>query len=63
MIQPRKILVVGADVVNMTEGSTEAPNMAWRRGPAGVREQGMYTMGSPGTWEALPPPRETRNEG
>ena len=26
--------------------------MAWREGPTGVREQGMYTMGSPGTWEA-----------
>jgi len=38
---------VGADVVEMTEGSIEAPNMAWRGDPAGVTEQGMRTMGFP----------------
>jgi len=32
--------------------------MVWRRGPGGVRERGMHTEDHPGTWEALPFPRE-----
>ena len=33
--------------------------MVWRRGPTGVREQGMRAWGIPGTWEIpLIPPSE-----
>jgi len=50
------VLVVGADVVNFTEGSTPmlCGNEHWS--PAGVKEQGMWTGGPPGTWEALSSP-------
>ena len=59
-MEPRKRLIVGADVVRGAEGSTEAPKTAWRGGPIGVGEQGMGTGGFPGTWETLPfPPRNT----
>ena len=62
-MEPRKRLIVGADVVRGAEGSTEAPQMAWRGGPIGVGEQGMGTGGSPGTWETLPFPQQRPDEG
>lgn len=35
--------------------------MAWLKGSVGVEEQGMYTGGPPGTWEALSfPPSDQR---
>jgi hypothetical protein len=47
---------VGADAVILAEGSTPmlGGNEHWS--PTGVKEQGMWTEGPPGTWEALSSP-------
>ena len=42
-IEPRKKRVAGADAVRKAEGRTDAPQSAWREGPAGVIEQGTHT--------------------
>lgn len=40
-------MIAGADALVIAEGRTEAPQLAWRRGPVGVQEQGMFTFGAP----------------
>lgn len=37
--------------------------MALYRDPTGVKEQGTLTLGSPGTWEILPPPLQNTGPG
>ncbi len=47
MIQPRKILLTLADVVNQAEGSISCAKMAWRGRQVGVAERGTHARGSP----------------
>jgi len=44
----------------LTRGQHRSAAMAWHRGPAGVRERGKCTEGSPGTWEILSSPAWVR---
>ncbi len=62
-MEPRKVAIVGADVVEKTEGSTEVPRWPGAEVPPGSESRACPQRGSPGTWEALPPPQETRIEG
>jgi hypothetical protein len=63
VIEPRKGCVVGADVVIMAEGSTEAPRWAGAEVPPGSKSRACAQQGSPGTWESLSSPRGNRHEG
>ena len=54
---------MGADVVKKTEGSTEAPRWPGVEVPPGSESRACTQWGSPGTWEGLPPPHETRERG
>jgi len=51
-MEPRKILVVGADAVVPVGKQYRSLELDRARGPTGVRERGMH-WGSPGTWEIL----------
>ena len=62
-MEPRKGFVVGADVVIMAEGSTEAPRWPGAEVPPGSKSRACVQWGSPGTWEGLPSPRGDRHEG
>ena len=50
-------------MVIFTEGSTLMLGGNEHRSPTGVKEQGMWMEGHPGTWEALSAPPESDREG
>src|SRR5512135_2749506 len=56
-MEPRNPHFAGADVVIGTEGRVAAPQRPGVRDPAGGQRAGHVHEGSPGTWEAPPPPR------
>ena len=57
------VTVAGVDAVQTAEDYLAAPYGLGAGDPAGVEERGMYTGGSPGTWEALPFPRHRPGRG
>ena len=57
-----RVLPAGAFVLDTT-GATAARRRARRAAPTGVEEQGIVQQGSPGTWEALRLPLDTRGVG
>jgi len=55
----RKVIIAGADAVQVAEGNTDRSYRLDRISPAGVVDQGMFAMGPLETWEIpfLPPTR------
>src|ERR1700731_4343568 len=62
-MEPRKRVIVGADVVKIAEGSTDAPRWPGAEVPPGSESRACTQWGSPGTWEALPPPQRPGTRG
>ena len=54
---------MGADVVKFAEGSTEALRRPGAEVPSGSESRAGRQWGSPGTWEALPPPQRPGPRG
>lgn len=48
---PKSAIVVGAEVVEVTEGRNRTFAKARRGGPTGVADSGTSAQGAPGTWE------------
>ena len=55
--EPRKLVVVEADVVTATEGSIEVSTWPDTEIPPGSRSEACMHGGHPGTWETLVSPR------
>jgi hypothetical protein len=59
-IEPRNCAHRGSRHCPISGRQDQSAVVAERRGPAGVGEHGTYIMGSPGTWEILSSPSESR---